>query len=381
LFGVPGPARIDGTIRGGDAFGGGEGHEHRGGPEIGSWEGAPRSRLTVNERLQRGLPVTLVLFGTDLVLAFWFDFDFHGIEEWHQIRPECGSPDGELKMQETYDLYGWSGYPIRDFNDWQENGMPPERKRQQFVPGRSAYELSVLYTSNGKPTVPAVLRCILDSHDETKGVVIEKGKVELETPLPCSPRGNRCHDLAFDGSLPPYDLFISIEGKADEPFGDTVENEFQKALRRPVTDFPQRLEWLTQSLLGVPGFIDPQHKALNPAVKSMGYQLFAGLAATLLEARDRGAKRAIFIVHDFRTAKTSDAKMQTNAEALDSFLRLLLRSNGATNDEFKLERGRLLRFPVLPRRVYPALPSEIPLYIGKIRTDLLAATASSGMRL
>src|SRR5215469_12862035 len=67
--------------------------------------------------------------------------------------------------------------------------------------------------------------------------------------------------------------------------------------------------------------------------------------------------------------------MQTSAEALDSFLRLLLRSNGATDKNFKLEPGRLLRFPILPRRVQPAFPSEIPLYIGKIRTDLLAASA------
>ena len=319
---------------------------------------------------------TCPLSSTDLVPTVWFDFDFYGIGEWHDFRPKGGSPDGELKMQETYDLYGWSGYPIRDFNDWEKNGMRPERTLQQFVSGRSAYELAVLYTSNGNPTVPAVLRLILDSHDDIKGVVIEKGKVELETPLPCSPRGNRCHDVAFDGSLPSCDLFISIEGKADEPFGDTVENELQKALRRPATEFPQRLEWLTQSLLGIPAFIDSQNKQLNPAIKSTGYQLFAGLAATLLEAKDRGARKAIFIVHEFRTRKTNDAKLLTNAENLELFLRLVLGSNGVVNDGFKLEVGRLLRFPILARRIQPPLPWDIPLYIGKIRTDLLVSTVS-----
>jgi hypothetical protein len=276
-------------------------------------------------------------------------------------------------MSETYDLYGCEGYPIQNFNDWEKHGMPPERKLQQFKPGRSAYELAVLYTATGRPTIPTELRCILDSHEDTEGMVIEAGKVERETPLPHSTKGNRCHDLSFDGSLSPRELFVSIEGKADEPFGDTVANELRKALRRPATDFPQRLEWLTQSLLGVPAFKDPQRKNSNPAIQSVGYQLLAGVAATLLEARNRGARGAIFVVHEFRTAKTSDAKMQKNAEALDSFLRLLLRSNGAANDEFELEGGRLLRFPLFPRAFQSgetSLPSDIPLYIGKIRTDL-----------
>lgn len=279
-------------------------------------------------------------------------------------------------MAETYDLYGWTGYPIRDFNDWERNGMPPERKLRQFVPGRSACELAVIYTRNGNPTIPSDLRCILDSNEDTRGVVIEKGKVELETALPFSTRGPRCHDLSFDGTLPSCDVFISVEGKADESFGDTVEHELQKALKRPATDFPKRLDWLVQSLMGVPAFVGPEARELNAAITTLGYQLLAGIASTLIEAKDRGARRAIFVVHEFRTSKTDDAKLQTNAESLELFLRLVLRSNGVVDDGFKLEVGRLLRFPILARRIQPPLPSDIPLYIGKIRTDLLVSTVS-----
>jgi len=255
--------------------------------------------------------------------------------------------------------------------------MPPDRKLQHFKPGRSAYELAVLYTKTGCPSVPTELRCILDSHEDTRGVIVERGKVERETPLPCSIRGNRCHDISLDGRLPLVEVFVSIEGKADERFGDTVANELKEAFRRSAnTDFPRRLDCLTQYLLGIPAFNDPQRKVLNPAIQNVPYQLLAGVAATLLEAENRGARKAIFIVHEFRTAKTNYANMQRNAEALNSFLRLLLQSNGTVSDKFELESAHLLRFPVLPRAIRSggAYLPDIPLYVGKIRTDLLLGT-------
>jgi hypothetical protein len=169
-----------------------------------------------------------------------------------------------------------------------------------------------------------------------------------------------------------------VEGKADEPFGATVEKELQVALGRPATDFPKRLEWLTESLVGLPAFVDPQ-RTLNPEIKRLPYQLFAGIAATLIESKERNAKRAIFVVHEFRTTKTDDRKMRINAETLDSFLRLVLHDNAAPGETFRLEPGHLMRLPIPPRRVQPPLPTDIPLYIGKVRTDLLAARASTVM--
>jgi hypothetical protein len=195
-------------------------------------------------------------------------------------------------MSVTYDLYGWDDYPIRNFKDWEMHGMPPARKLKHFTPGRSAYELAVLYSKPGYPTIPTELRCILDSHEDTKGVVIDSGKVERETPLPHSTRGNRCHDLSFEGSLASCEIFVSIEGKADEPFGGNVANELRTALIRSAdTNFPKRLNSLTQHLLGVLAFEDPQGKQLNPVIKSVPYQLLAGIVATLVEAGERGAKK------------------------------------------------------------------------------------------
>ena len=49
---------------------------------------------------------TCPLSSTDLVLTFWFDFDFHGIGEWHNVRPKGGSPDGELKCKKPMTCTG-----------------------------------------------------------------------------------------------------------------------------------------------------------------------------------------------------------------------------------------------------------------------------------
>ena len=67
-------------------------------------DGAPRSRPTVARFW--GAPILLGLSSTDLVLPFWFDFDFHGIEEWHRIRPKGGSPHGELKCKKPMTCTG-----------------------------------------------------------------------------------------------------------------------------------------------------------------------------------------------------------------------------------------------------------------------------------
>lgn len=107
----------------------------------------------------------------------------------------------------------------------------------------------------------------------------------------------------------------------------------------------------------------------------MPYQLLPAIAGTLLEARYRRASKAVFVVHEFRTRKTTDVNLDANAEALNRLLRLFLLSNGSSADEnFALEKGQVVR-PILvtlrPVTSAEKVPSDIPLYVGKIRTDLL----------
>jgi hypothetical protein len=128
---------------------------------------------------------------------------------------------------------------------------------------------------------------------------------------------------------------VCIEAKADESFGGTVAEELGKARKRPVTRFPERLDWLTRSLLGLPSFNDDQFLVLSDSVAELPYQLFSAIAGTLLEARLQHASKAVFVVHEFRTTSTVDARMGDNAKALDGFLHLLHSANkGPVNVSF-----------------------------------------------
>lgn len=147
-----------------------------------------------------------------------------------------------------------AGDPIRSFIDWEKHALPPERRKLHWKKGRSAYELGWSWTANGEPAVPCELIQLLDSHEGTTRIVILSGITEHETTLPFGNRGPRCHDLALRAEQDGCAVTVCIEAKADESFGGTVAKELINARKRPVTRFPERLDWLTRSLLGLQAF-------------------------------------------------------------------------------------------------------------------------------
>jgi hypothetical protein len=196
------------------------------------------------------------------------------------------------------------------------------------------------WAGNGEPAVPGELTELLNSHVGTRRIVILNGITEHETILPFSNRGPRSHDLALFGLQDGGAVTVCVEAKADESFGGTVATEVLKAKNRSVTNFP-RLDWLTRSLLGISAFQDDQLLMLSEDVAELPYQLLSAIAGTLLEAKHRNARKAVFVVHEFRTDSTKDAKLATNAFALNDFLRCLLSANKAQLDDFELDCGQI----------------------------------------
>jgi hypothetical protein len=269
-------------------------------------------------------------------------------------------------------ILGHAGQPIHSLSDWEKYAIPPARKDKHWQEGRSAFELARLWTANGEPAVPAVMVKLLDSHDATRGKTIQRGISERETQLPPGPRGPRCHDLALFTEQGPSALTICVEAKADELFGGTVERELREAKKRPATQFPERLDWLTRSLLGLPAFDSEVRDSLSAPIRTLPYQLLTATAGTLLEAEAQQSQQAVLVIHEFRTSKTDDKKMEHNAEELNRFLRLLLAQNGAADDNFQLRCGQLYGpLPLLERPVETVrkMPNQIPLFVGKIRTE------------
>ncbi|MBS1828797.1 MAG: hypothetical protein JST93_26075 [Acidobacteria bacterium] len=279
------------------------------------------------------------------------------------------------------EIEGYAGDRIRTFGDWEKYAMPPERKDRHWKEGRSAFELGRCWTASGEPTIPEELTKLLNSHNATAGAVIFSGITEHETALPFGNRGPRCHDLSLTAKQGGRSMTICIEAKADETFGGTVAEELQKARNRtPRTRFPDRLNWLTCSLLGIPAFEDEERIVLSPVIAQLPYQLFAAIAGTLIEeeiraeAEARATWKAVLVVHEFRTHRTDDTKMRSNGEALDEFLRLVLENSGAAKAGFRLRHGNLVGpLPLLERQAIEGrrMPCHIPLFVGKIRTDLI----------
>jgi len=125
-------------------------------------------------------------------------------------------------------------------------------------------------------------------------------------------------------------------------------------------------------MLGLPAFKDEQLELLSDAVAELPYQLLAAIAGTLLEADLQQAGKAVFIVHEFRTNKTVERKMTENAQVLNGFLRLLNARNVKFGKDFELVSGQLIG-PLFMMDGDPCrtlkIPYDIPLFIGKIRTD------------
>jgi hypothetical protein len=279
----------------------------------------------------------------------------------------------------TVQIKSHAGTQIRSFLDWEKHSLPDERK-QHWKEGRSACELGQSWTAAGEPSVPPELAQLLESHEGTRGIVILSGITEHETPLPFGNRGPRCHDLALRAEQDGHAVTVCIEAKADESFGGTVAKELLRARTRARTSkqlrtrFPERLDWLTRSLLGFPAFEDEKLLVLSAAVAELPYQLLSAIGGTLLEAEDQNAAKAVFVVHEFRTAATEDSKLSVNATALNIFLRRLLSANNQQGDSFELRCGQIIG-PVLitdrPVACATKIPYHVPLFIGKIRTDRL----------
>ena len=258
--------------------------------------------------------------------------------------------------------------------------MPPNRKLKHWKEGRSAFELARIWTANGEPAVPSELAELLNSHDAVRGTVIRSGITEHETQLPPGKHGPRCHDLALFAEQGQSAVTICVEAKADEPFGATVADELRNSAKRPVTAFPLRLDWLTRSLLGLPAFKGEGHNAVSDQIRNLPYQLLTATAGALLEAENQHSAKAILVIHEFRTSETEDEKMESNAEKLNRFLRLLLQQNGAADVNLQLRCGQLMGpLPLLERSVEKAhkMPYRIPLFVGKIRTDRIGVSSRS----
>lgn len=163
--------------------------------------------------------------------------------------------------------------PIQNLIEWQ-NEIP----QKDWVEGRSAHSLAkFILNMNGIEQIKSIIKEILSDD-----VIFEKGIPEYEVKFDKFGKG-RFHDLGIWGKLRSTNktVFIGIESKVDETFGQTVSEAYVsgivKRLNGENTNLPDRVEKLIKQNFG--------NKIRNKHF-DIRYQLLYATMGTLEEKTD-----------------------------------------------------------------------------------------------
>jgi hypothetical protein len=244
-----------------------------------------------------------------------------------------------------------NGHNIWSVSEWFALA-PPKKGQDHWVDGRSAKELAkAWFPTAGVISVPEEFSSLVNSSDIIGNVTLCEG--EPEAIVRFDPFGGpRNCDLLVHGLCDLGQIAISVEAKADEEFGKTIGQRFDAGERCPGSNVPKRISNLTSAML----------EMRVEESRDLRYQLLHGTAAALSIAKKHGAAIAMFIVHEFVTELTDNAKHKQNAADLDRFAGVL-------------SRGRFLHVGAdqlfgpmrVPGNTY--IPKSVDLYIGKTLRD------------
>lgn len=251
-----------------------------------------------------------------------------------------------------------NGISLTSLMEWEKYAGP--KSSNQWVDGRSAKETARAWLEGKGVSLPLEVSAVLSNH-RAFGTV-QKWWAEPEAKLRFDdfagePRNSDLIVYAVDAHGP---YLIAVEAKADEPFGDSVETTYESALSRfqknPQSNGIARIKQLSMALFGTERFN-------VPPLNYMRYQLLTACAGALCEAERQGYNRALMLIHEFVTDKTTDNRHRRNANDLDAFVKCL--SQGTVE---KVGTGEIYGPVVVPGA--PLLSSRVALYIGKV-TKLL----------
>ena len=223
---------------------------------------------------------------------------------------------------------------------------PPQGKLKHWVDGRSAKETAKHWLH----TIPSEFINLLKPFD----LKFRLCSPEFVTYFDIYGGNGRNHDLLIIAEdQHKKSTVVSVESKADEPFGDTISTRVLAAKaelkKNPRSKALNRIEDLRKDLFG------------NVDIDQLGlrYQLLTAVAGTLSEAKTRKAKTAIFVVQTFVSDKIDKKKHLQNQKDLDVFLEYISGGKCKTLKEGVIQGP--FRFPGNKK----VIPGDVDLWIGK----------------
>jgi hypothetical protein len=228
-------------------------------------------------------------------------------------------------MPPAFELTSRDGKEITDVRSWGRHAKPASKSR--WKKGASGMELARAWTDEHGPKA---LKLLLDQVTGTMDFEVKKAVAGAQTRFD-DHRGARNHDLLLAGEAAGGGTVISIEGKGDEGFGQTL-GEYRDAGRRKVarkqaTDSLARLQGLTQAIAGWEAGASPRRLELR-------YQLFTGVAGAVAAAVDEEAQQAVFCIHELNTKAVDPEKRKRNHDELRRFLDVVFDERPGSDESF-----------------------------------------------
>lgn len=204
------------------------------------------------------------------------------------------------------------GRRLATLEEWHYHA-PPKEKHKHWKDERSAKECARAWLE-AAPDLPSEISDALHSCDDIGPLrdwcVEPEAKVQIDEF-----RGPPNIDVLLTGCDDNGPVVVAVEAKADETFGATIERTLSDAHARlkakPKSKGVARIKQLAELF----GLTLEQHEVLE-----LRYQLMTVTAAALAEAERRAAQRAIVMVHEFVTPRTTPERRARNDRDLNLFL-------------------------------------------------------------
>lgn len=243
---------------------------------------------------------------------------------------------------------------ITGLEDWPR----PVNPDRQWVVGRSAMELAKAFSTND--SLPLPFRAAFGATPALSTATFGEGIPELQTALPpASSRGPRHHDLWIRGEVGGRLLGVGIEGKVDESLDQPMNAKYKAALeereKNPASLRAERCLALSSLVLRTASTVSDVEACTFP------YQVFTGIAGTLLQASREHRPVAVFLVYELITAAIDREKQRRNEDGFLAVAQAIGASNGSVEG---------LAGPVH----YPAsslLPRDVELWLGLVRHQVV----------
>jgi hypothetical protein len=247
--------------------------------------------------------------------------------------------------------------------DWESRAGP--KSSNQWADGRSAKEVARAWLDGRGDAMPKELSRALAEHGDFGNVKTWTAEPEVKLKFDDFAGETRNSDLVVNAADSNGSFLIAVEAKADESFSETIAEALAAAVERYLKNERSngviRIKQLAKALLG-------PRQMREASVKDLRYQLLTACAGALCEAERRGYTRALMLIHEFFTDKTSDDLHLRNASDLNNFVGRL--SHGKVT---AVQPDSICGPFFVPGA--PIMSTKVALYVGKVSRDLRSIDA------